>query len=45
MGWESVDIEQVGTPPAFVVFDGERWNPVAETRGVSVSSLLHQATR
>ena len=45
MGGESVDLEKVGTPPAFVVFDGERWNPAAETKGVSVSSLLHQGSR
>ncbi len=45
MGGESVDLEKVGTPPAFVVFDGERWNPEAETVGVSVSSLVHQGSR
>jgi hypothetical protein len=45
MGGESVDIEKVVTPPAFVLFDGERWNPVAETKGVSVSSLVHQGSR
>jgi hypothetical protein len=45
MGGPSVDLDKAGTPPTFLTFDGERWQPAGKGSDLSVSELIHHGAK